>query len=130
MREVLACSCGDSKPVTATAGPRVIEGGLPGPGLVALVLISKFRDHLPLERQAKIYQRFGVDLSPKTFVGWVERTIWKFGGGTRAHSRARNLSMSMSAWAMPRRHGALKWTRTRPPSSAWTALCAKGGRRR
>lgn len=76
VREVLACSCGDSKPVTATAGPRVIEGGLPGPGLVALVLISKYRDHLPLERQAKIYQRFGVDLSPKTIVGWVEAGAW------------------------------------------------------
>lgn len=76
VREVLACSCGDGKPVTATAGPRVIEGGLPGPGLVSLVLISKYRDHLPVERQAKIYQRFGIDLSPKTIVGWVEAGAW------------------------------------------------------
>ena len=55
----------------------MIEGGLPGPGLVTLVLISKYRDHLPLERQAKIYQRFGVDLSPKTIVGWVEAGAWR-----------------------------------------------------
>lgn len=53
VREVLACSCGDSKPVTATAGPRVIEGGLPGPGLVTLVLISKYRDHRVPRRQGK-----------------------------------------------------------------------------
>ena len=33
----------------------------------------------------------------------------------------------MSAWAAPLRHGALKWTRTRPSGSAWTASCAKGG---
>jgi len=66
VREVMACSCGQSVPVTALAGPRVIEAGLPGPGLVAHLVISKYRDHLPVERQAKIYKRHGVDISPKS----------------------------------------------------------------
>lgn len=76
VREVAACSCGQSKPVTASAGPRVIEGGLPGPGLVTQILISKYRDSLPVERQAKIYRRHGVDISPKTMIGWIEAGAW------------------------------------------------------
>ena len=31
-----------------------------------------------------------------------ERTLWKFGGGTRAHSRAKNLSMFPSDTLWPR----------------------------
>lgn len=76
VREVMACSCGQSAPVTAAAGPRVIEGGLPGPGLVTQVMIAKYRDSLPVERQAQIYKRHGVDISPKTMIGWIEAGAW------------------------------------------------------
>src|SRR3954468_11175648 len=36
-----------------------IERGLPGPGLLAHIAISKFCDHLPLHRQSAIYAREG-----------------------------------------------------------------------
>ncbi|MBA3546091.1 MAG: IS66 family transposase [Nannocystis sp.] len=88
IREVTACSCGQSVPVTACAGPRVIEAGLPGPGLVAHLVISKYRDHSPVERQAKIYKRHGVDISPKTMIGWIEAAAWLLGPLARAiHER-------------------------------------------
>lgn len=48
-----------------------IEKGLPGAGLLAHVLVSKFADHLPLYRQTQIYAREGVALSRATMVGWV-----------------------------------------------------------
>ena len=55
----------------AKASPRVIEKGLPGPGLVAHVITSKYCDHLPLYRQERILARHGVELSRTTLCGWV-----------------------------------------------------------
>lgn len=48
-----------------------IEKGLPGPGLLAHVLTSKYCDHLPLYRQEAIFARAGIPLSRKTLCGWV-----------------------------------------------------------
>jgi len=39
--------------------------------LLAQVFISKFDDHLPLYRQAEIWQRLGVDLNRATLSNWV-----------------------------------------------------------
>ena len=39
---------------------RPIERGIPGPGFLAHVLISKYMDHLPLYRQAQIFAREGL----------------------------------------------------------------------
>ena len=54
-----------------------IERGLPGPGLLAHVLISKYCDHLPLYRQSEIYGREGVDLHRSTLAGWVGRAAFE-----------------------------------------------------
>lgn len=50
-----------------------IEKGIPGPGLLAHVLTSKYADHLPLNRQEAIFKRHGVDISRKTACGWVAK---------------------------------------------------------
>lgn len=50
-----------------------IERGLPGPGLLAHVLVSKYCDHLPLYRQSEIYSRDGVDIDRSTMADWVGR---------------------------------------------------------
>ena len=71
IQEVWACSCGDGKVVTAAAPKRHVCGGLARCGLLAQVLINKFRDHLPLNRQVKIFSRAGVKLSPNTMGDWV-----------------------------------------------------------
>src|SRR5262249_18450018 len=65
-------SCADcSQIVQAPAPNRVIDRGLAGPGLLAHVLVSKYADHLPLYRQAEIYQREGVELDRSTLADWV-----------------------------------------------------------
>lgn len=69
--EVWACRCGDGKVVTAPTPPKVIEGGLCGPGLMTQVIVGKYGDHLPLHRQLRIFQRAGVDLAVSTLVDWV-----------------------------------------------------------
>jgi transposase len=60
--------------VTATKPMAPIEKGLPGPGLLAQVVVSKYGDHIPLYRQEEIYQRQGVDLSRQTMCDWMRQT--------------------------------------------------------
>ena len=70
VRPKLSCA-GCSQIVQAPAPHRPIDRGLAGPGLLAHVLVSKYADHLPLYRQAEIYQREGVELDRSTLADWV-----------------------------------------------------------
>ena len=57
--------------VEAPAPARPIERGLPGPALLAHVLVSKYANHSPLYRQSEMFAREGVDLDRSTLAGWV-----------------------------------------------------------
>jgi transposase len=48
-----------------------IDKGLPGPGLLAHVAVSKYLDHLPLHRLERIFGRQGLDLSRSTLCDWM-----------------------------------------------------------
>ena len=48
-----------------------IAKGLPGPGLLAHLIVSKYVDHLPLYRLEHIYERQGVFLSRSTLCDWL-----------------------------------------------------------
>jgi transposase len=64
----------DESPPTITTAPlpaQPIDRGLPGPGLLAHAVVSKFADHLPLYRQHGILSRYGVDVSRSPLGGWV-----------------------------------------------------------
>ncbi|EFJ1801852.1 IS66 family transposase [Escherichia coli] len=50
---------------------RIIPKGIPEPGLVAQVLVSKFCDHQPLYHQQQVFARAGVELPVSTLAGWV-----------------------------------------------------------
>jgi len=69
VRETWSSTTGEI--VTAPAPNKVIEKGLAGPGLLAQVMLSKYKDHCPLARQTRIYQRAGVDLHRNTLVDWI-----------------------------------------------------------
>ena len=60
--------------VTAQKPMAPIEKGLPGPGLLAQVAVSKYGDHIPLHRQEEIYQREGVELSRQTMCDWMRQS--------------------------------------------------------
>lgn len=80
LRHNAACRrCGDGV-VTAPTADKVIEGGLPGPGLLAEVPVGKYRDHLPLHRQAGRFKRLGVDLV-RRLVSAGQRALAGEGGG-------------------------------------------------
>jgi transposase len=59
--------------VTASKPMQPIEKGLPGPGLLAHVAVSKYADHQPLYRQAEMFQRQGITLSRRTMADWCRR---------------------------------------------------------
>jgi len=48
-----------------------IDKGLPGPGLLAHIIVSKYFDHLPLYRQEKIFERQGLVLARSTTCDWM-----------------------------------------------------------
>lgn len=81
VRHTYACAaCGrtrdpiDSAAPTIATAPRPpcpIGKGLPGPGLLAHVVTSKYADHLPLHRLEGILARHAVALNRSTLGGWV-----------------------------------------------------------
>ncbi len=55
----------------APAPPQIIPKGIATPGLLAHVAVSKYADALPLYRQEKMFERFGIEISRSTMAGWM-----------------------------------------------------------
>ena len=71
-RPVLSCPTCRTGVVSAPASDTALPGGLPGPGLLAQVVVAKFKDGLPLYRQAQIYEkRYLVTIPISTLCNWV-----------------------------------------------------------
>jgi transposase len=70
-RAKYACRRCKSGVKTAPGPDKLIDKGLPGTGLLAHVVVSKYQDHLPLSRQSGIYQREGVEIPVSTLCDWV-----------------------------------------------------------
>ena len=75
-RPKYACRACEDVVVQSPAPARLIEGGLPTEATVAHVLVAKYADHLPLYRQAQIYERQGVRLDRSTLADWVGRAAF------------------------------------------------------
>lgn len=60
--------------VTAPKPPQPFDKGLPGAGLLAYIVISKYVDHLPLYRLERIFARQGVDIARSTMCSWLQHT--------------------------------------------------------
>ena len=75
-RPKYACRACQDIVVQSPAPARLIEGGLPTEATVAHVLVSKYADHLPLYRQAQIYERQGLRLDRSTLADWVGRAAF------------------------------------------------------
>ncbi len=71
VRVKYACKHCQEGVVIAPLPPRPIEKGRPGPGLLAHVLVSKYADHLPLNRMEGILARHGIEISRSTMCDWV-----------------------------------------------------------
>ncbi len=67
-----ACRSCEENVVIADKPPQPIEKGLPGPGLCAHTVLSKFGDHTPLYRQEDIHSRTGYLIRRSTLCGWLQ----------------------------------------------------------
>jgi transposase len=67
-----ACRACEEAVVVAPAPERPIDGGLPTEAMVVHVLVSKFRDSLPLYRQSQMLARQGVIIDRSTLSHWAE----------------------------------------------------------
>lgn len=66
-----ACKHCQANVAMASKPLQPIEKGLPGPGLLAQVVVSKYGDHQPLHRQEQILARSGQRLPRSTMCGWM-----------------------------------------------------------
>ncbi len=73
LRPRMACTCCETF-AQVPLPSRPVECGRPGPGLLAHVLIGKYCDHLPLDRQSEIFAREKVDLHRTTLTDRVGRS--------------------------------------------------------
>jgi transposase len=73
IRPKYACSSCKDGVTVAPPPPQPIPKSFATPSLLAQIVTSKYADALPLYRQAKIFQRMGVDLCRATLASWVIR---------------------------------------------------------
>ncbi len=66
-----ACKCCEGNVTIAPKPPQPLERALPGPGLLAQIVVDKYQDHLPLYRSEARFQRLGVTLPRSTMCDWM-----------------------------------------------------------
>ena len=70
VREKFACR--DCESVTEPPAPsHPIPRGFAGPSLLAMILVGKFADHQPLNRQSASFARGGIEIDVSTLADWV-----------------------------------------------------------
>jgi transposase len=66
-----ACPCCQGEVAIAAKPPQPIDRGLPGPGLLAQIIVDKYQDHVPLYRSEGRFERLGVQLPRSTMCDWM-----------------------------------------------------------
>ena len=70
IRKVYACKGCESAPVTADKPAQLIEKSMASPGVLAMLLTTKYADGLPLHRFEKVLKRHGVEIPRQTLARW------------------------------------------------------------
>lgn len=71
VRAKYACPCCQGGVVSAAMPLEAVDKCLAAPGLLAYIAVSKYADHLPLNRLETIIARHGVDLKRSTLCDWI-----------------------------------------------------------
>jgi transposase len=71
VRHKYACRHCQEHVARAPAAAKPIEKGLPGPGLLAQLVVSKYAEHKPLYRFEDELARYGVEISRGTLCRWA-----------------------------------------------------------
>lgn len=63
--------------IKAEREPRMVPGSIVTPSLLSQIVVSKFSDALPLNRQERILGRIGIQISRQTMCNWIIRASEK-----------------------------------------------------
>jgi len=74
VRYKYACKACESHISIGPLPPMAIDKGIPGEGLLAYIITSKYCDHLPLNRLESILKRHNVDINVSTMCDWVGKS--------------------------------------------------------
>jgi transposase len=74
VRYKYACKACESHVSIGELPSMAIDKGIPGEGVLAYIIISKFCDHLPLHRLEGILKRHGVEINVSTMCDWVGKS--------------------------------------------------------
>jgi transposase len=83
-RELLACKRCEAEVVRAPRGDKVVDGGIYGSRLVADLLVGKYWDSLPLNRQGQQLERLGLSMPSSSMadqIRWATELlepVWLF----------------------------------------------------
>jgi transposase len=66
-----ACKCCGGHVAVAAKPAQPIDKGLPGPGLMAQIIVDKYQYHLPLHRSEQRFAQLGVRLPRSTMCDWM-----------------------------------------------------------
>lgn len=70
VRKVYGCRACETAPVTADKPAQLIEKSMASPSVLAMLLITKYVDGLPLHRFEKVLGRHGIDIPRQTLARW------------------------------------------------------------
>ncbi len=74
VRYKYACKHCEENVAIAEAPSKPIAKGLPGPGLLSHLIVSKYAEHMPLYRLEDEMARFGLELTRGTMCRWMRHT--------------------------------------------------------
>lgn len=75
VRPKYVCRRCEGQLAIAELPPEPIAKGIPGAGLVAVVIVDKYVDHQPLHRQQQKYSREGLELHRSTLCDWLRQSV-------------------------------------------------------
>ena len=122
VRQKYRCKCGECIE-TAPAPRRLVPGGRYSLAFAIAVAVSKYADHLPLERQVKIMRREGLVVDSQTLYDQSKRSRACSGLPTTASVRSSSTSQSSSS---TRRRGRLGKGAETARWHAWAVATPKG----
>lgn len=76
IRQVYACRYCDKEGtegtiVRAPMPKSLMPGSMVSPSLLAFIMERKYNQHLPLYRQEKVFENFGIDISRQNMAAWI-----------------------------------------------------------
>lgn len=73
--------------ITASLPGRMLEKCMAGEGLLAQMVVDKYMDHLPLNRQLQRFERAGVTIAQSTSNDWMRNVLLSLSGLYELHKK-------------------------------------------